>query len=421
MTLNIDTIPMSDIESERLLQQQQQDAATNLLEMLGTMLKQADSALNDLERTTATNGGENEESMLGKAIVRTCQEFGDAIGHLADNLEQQTEEQRRSLAQACAKDVTHDLLLSSNDSNQEKEQANELAQQLPASEEDWIGAIEGATNLLRDVQQSFLEVGKQDADEIADVALVVARLFLMSLQNLHSTVTPGRLVEAASSRATSNETSNNSTVHIEELNEEEEGDELKTNNNNKDTDSSTSNVSSSSQQRIRVLWPPIGPHVNQAFDWGKDQATQKPLLTVALGLTLWPATIATAVLGTSLVVVDGALQNAYTHYQETSLIKAVEQGTAQVYQTGRLVWICSKFAGKQTLRVAKRQVDRQGGLGNVANNIKDAAIDRALHPIETANMAWKGVSCGVGWVSSTVGQLLEQRNEIRKQNMAATI
>jgi len=417
-------IPKTDLESERELQQEQRDAATNLLEMLGTMLNQADSTLNDLEKTTNDQYGGN--TLVGQAIFRKCQEFGDAIGCLANDLETQSEEQKRALAQACAKDITNDSLLLevTNNNEKEKSQAQELALQLPKSEEDWIGAIEGATNLLRDVQQSFLDVGKQDADEIADVALTVARLFLLSLQNLHSTVTPESIVNTAATVSNkAGDQKSSQTVYIEELNENGEANQTSNNeDNNAANQSSDSNrAPSSSQQRVRVLWPPLGPHVNQAFGWSKEKATQKPLLAVALGLTMWPAAIATAILGTSLVVVDGALQNAYTNYQETSLIKAVEQGTVQVYQTGKLVWICSKFAGRQTMRVAKRQIDRQGGIGNVANNIKDVAIDRALNPIETANMAWKGVSCGVGWVSSTVSQLLEQRKEMQQQRQATTI
>lgn len=415
MSSIIDMIPKTDLENERKFLQEQHDAATNLLEMLGTMLNTADSTLSDLE--TTTNDQDGGDNIMGQAIVRKCQEFGDAIGRLASDLENQSEEQKKALAQACAKDITNDSLLLevTNNNEKEKDQAQELAQQLPKSEEDWIGAIEGATNLLRDVQQSFQDVGKQDADEIADVALTVARLFLLSLQNLHSTVTPESLVKTAAVVVGDQESSPK--MDIEELND---SGEAKQSNENDDTDNRNS-VPSSSQQRVRVLWPPLGPHVNEAFDWSKDKATQKPLLAVALGLTMWPAAIATAILGTSLLVVDGALQNAYTHFQETSLLKAVEQGTVQVYQTGKLVWICSKFAGRQTVRVAKRQIDRQGGIGNVASNIKDAAIDRALNPIETANMAWKGVSCGVGWVSSTVSQLLEQRKEMQQQKQATTI
>jgi hypothetical protein len=63
----------------------------------------------------------------------------------------------------------------------------------------------------RSFEAAFREVGTQDADGIVDVALTLARLFLMSLQSLHATITPDDLVNAAT------KSQPKSTVHIGEL------------------------------------------------------------------------------------------------------------------------------------------------------------------------------------------------------------
>ena len=51
---------------------------------------------------------------------------------------------------------------------------------------------------------------------------------------------------------------------------------------------------------------------------------------------------------------------------------------------------------KQSIRVGGRQIERRGGLGAVACDVGGFAIDRALHPIETASWAWNSVKWGAG-------------------------
>ena len=54
------------------------------------------------------------------------------------------------------------------------------------------------------------------------------------------------------------------------------------------------------------------------------------------------------------------------------------------------------------MRVGKRQLDRRGGLGKVAQDVCGWTIDRALHPIETAGQAWNGLMWGAFFVIDNV-------------------
>ena len=65
------------------------------------------------------------------------------------------------------------------------------------NENDILQALSGASTLLRDVESAFRDICKDDAEEIADVGLTLARLFLMSLQSIYGTLTPENLLQGA--------------------------------------------------------------------------------------------------------------------------------------------------------------------------------------------------------------------------------
>ena len=401
-------IPSSDLETERNLQQQQENAAQEFLHVVGSVLEQADDALDDLEQ---------HQDRLGHAMVRKCQELADGVGILAEQLEQHTDDDRKRIAQACLQDVD-DLRFKIQDTGgttsgggstrkesfslllrQQQQNDDQLLANL--KEEDFVNALSGATSLLRDVEGAFREIGEKEADEIADAALTLARLFLASLQSLHATMDPSELVAAANN---SNGNGNRSidrgsaTTQIELL--DDTGEPIPT--------TPRSSNKKSKEKRIRVLWPPLGPAVASACEWGQTAAQQKPLLAVALGLMLWPVAICTTVVGGSLVVCDHYLQDIYGHFQEGPILVQMERGASQLLQASKLTLLCSKLVTKQTLRIVSRQVDRHGGVGEIAGQIGNLAVDRALHPIETVGMAWNGLSMGFGMVHTTVRQLFEQ-------------
>jgi hypothetical protein len=408
-------IPSSDLETERKLQQQQENAAQEFLHVLGSILEQADGALDDMEQ---------HQDKLGHAMVRKCQELADGVGQLASQLEQHTDEDRQRIAQACLEDVD-DLRLqlqqeqqdgnggsrteSSSFSLMAVQQHEHNDEQLAnLKQEDFVDALAAATSLLRDVEGAFRDIGEKEAEDIADAALTLARLFLASLQSLHATMDPSELVAAASAATNTNRSiegdGSNGITHIELL--DDNGEPVVP--SSQERQQQRSSTTKHKEKRIRVLWPPLGPAVANACEWGQSTAQQQPLLAVALGLTLWPVAIVTTVVGGSLVVCDHYLQDVYRHFQEGPLLVQMERGASQMVQASKLTLLCTKLVAKQTLRIVSRQVERHGGVGEIAGQIGNLAVDRALHPIDTVGMAWNGLSAGFGMVQKTVQQVFEQ-------------
>jgi hypothetical protein len=440
---------MSDLERDQLAIQEQRDMAEQLLDTIGSVLDGADDTLDHLE---------NDSKLLPTAILRRCTEFADLVGGLASSLEQQTPDEQKQMAQAILQEedrlrmhameedvVTLEESLSNKslslleDGSESSCVAGSLLEDSAIAvaaaadgphssdlkEQDIIQALSGAATLLRDVESAFREVGKDDAEEIADVALTLARLFLLSLQNIHSTLTPEHILSTDKFGHHSDRSSPRSTVVIEELcdpvdlvlDEEDDIDgfdrtvpkktEQKTTFHSRRRRSSKHKV----QQRVRVLWPPIGPQVQAAAGWTQEEAAKRPLLAVALGLTLWPVAISTALLGGTACLVDGFVQDVYKQFQDGPLIENLEQGAAQIYQAGRLTLVTSKLVGKQTLRIVQKQIDRQGGVGPVLEQLGHMTMDRITHPVETVGMVWNGVTWGFDRIKETVEHIMSIQQE----------
>ncbi len=105
-------------------------------------------------------------------------------------------------------------------------------------------------------------------------------------------------------------------------------------------------------------------------------------------------------------MVDGFLQDAYNHFHEGPLIQNVEQVAASVCQAARLSLVTGKLVGKQTLRVVKKQIDRNGGVGSVLENVGHMTLDRVTHPVETIGMMWNGVNWGIDRAKDTLDQIV---------------
>jgi hypothetical protein len=410
----------TDIEEADNRQKEREGAAEKAIDVIGDLLENADDFVMELE----------SNAMLGSAIVRRCRELADLMGNLAGEMEGQSDEDKRILAQACLEDAaradamygtTTDTAMDAIDLNVDHQGLATL------SETDMIDALSGAQALIRDIESALRSIDRSEADEIADVALTMARLFILSLKNIHSTLTPEQLLmggEAAGMHSsTTTDRDLDFTNRFELL--DDEGRVVDGDNTNIGAGDAEKNKKKSKRKpvdRVRALWPPLGPAAAGAAQWGKENATKKPLLAIALGLTLWPAAIMTALIGTPLVLADGLVQHAYNSLSDSDmpLVATLERGAAQVYQAGKLSFLCSGLVVRQTLRVASRQVKRHGGAGKLAQDVGGAVLDRVTHPIQTAGMAW-GALCfsagalrdGVGFVQDTI----ERQKEFDGRNV----
>jgi hypothetical protein len=395
--------------------------AQHVLNVCGDVLTKASDVLDDMV----------DEDLLGSAIQRGCADLANAIGSLAHQLENQTEDERRDLAQACLQDVStalavaeaaqaqHDLLLHQmppDDDNDNVAAANatttsmvqwhrEFANQMQ-DESQLVQVIAAAGSFLRDVEETLRAVEQSEAQELADVALTVAKIFVTSLQSMHAQLRPRDLLLAANSGGSgAGAAGGSSTVRIELLDDDDDDDEREkaaTTRNQQPAENNQQNGKHLQRRRqmndrLRVLWPPLGPAVSKALDWGKEAALAQPLLlSIALAMILWPAAATTAIIGTPLVLADGFLQDMYAHFQDGPLVVGLERGAAQLFHTGRLALVTGKVVGRHSLRVLQRQVDRNGGVGQIVAGVAGMAVDRITHPVET-----------IGWSVDQIKRLLQ--------------
>jgi hypothetical protein len=343
-----------------------------MVQALGDVLTMADLALADIT-----------SDQLGTALLRTSRDLAQAVGHVADHLESQSDQQRRALAEAICEDNHNN----SNNNRRRMIMSQQPWQQQQHEQEEWttedmIVALSGASSLLRDIQVGLQGMEPSEAEEIATVVLTLARLFVASLKGFHSSL----LLQH-------HEDDEQQPSRFELILEQQQD------NNSNSSSNSTPKAKIRQQQqqhRLRVLWPSLGPAVLQACQWGKDQSLQHPILAIALGMTLWPAAVMTALIGTPMIVVDTMIQHAYHSYQESPVVQSIETTAFSLQQAAKLTWMCTQLVTRQFVRVAQLQIQRQGGIGAVAQSCVAMAWDRVLHPVETVTTVWQGLqwSCG---------------------------
>jgi hypothetical protein len=389
-----------DNTARALTSDNDRDAAHKLLEGVGALLQEADGQLQALD----------EDQVLGPALYRGSQDLAAALGDLASQLEEQSEEDQQALAAACQADLTaHALALQESDPDHmalRESPPDDLAQ-LPI--QDFVSVLQAAAVLLRDVEASLRAVQPAEAEEVAEVALTVARLFVASLQSAFQ----AQVLSSPDNDLMFSRTPR-STLTIEELEDEE--DESKTTQQNT-TNDTTARRRQARQDRLRVLWPPLGPHVWKACHWGHSAATDQPLLAVALALVLWPAAVATALTGAPLLVMDHVAQDVYQTFQEGPILVTLERGAAQAYHSGRLAWVSGKLVGRQSWRVAQRQLDRHGGLPGVAQQCVGMAVDRITHPVATLQGVWGGLC----WTKDRLCETVADWRDEEKHEVVQTL
>lgn len=388
-----ESILLTDREMESVSLEKREDAARDVLIVVGEALEKASTMIDDIER----------DQLLGPAITRCCADLADMAAEVAAEIHSKSDDERRELARAClhdARGVREELLLTEEGdrsagtvvltegavANAATKSAAEAMADL--TEEDVVSAVNSAETILLDVEEVLRSVGREEADEIAEVGLTVAKMFVWSLQSIHGRVTPQLLAGISDER----EDAGNATIEMLDDDSEDNAQ------GKADTRASTERSRSTTLpgRRMRALWPPLGPAVASAGQWGADAASKNPILSVALGMALWPAAIMASFVGAPLLAADWALQKGYEAAQDGPVVEAAERGAANLYEVGKLYYLCGRLVVRQGWKVGQRQVERRGGLGAVANDIGNLAIDRALHPVETATMAWDGLKWGAG-------------------------
>mmetsp|Transcript_29 Transcript_29/g.34 ORF Transcript_29/g.34 Transcript_29/m.34 type:complete len:394 (-) Transcript_29:48-1229(-) len=369
-----DYIPKSDIEQSKEIHRSEQD----LIHSFGSGLENVSKILDGLE----TDG------TLGLSIRRYAADLANTVKNVALDLEcGNNDEERGKFAQALLYDAKSQLEMehvksdsfapAHADSNK-----SAAAAMVDLSEGDVIVAMNTAREILLDIEDVLRDISEDDAEEIADVGLTVAKMFLWALQNVQKQL----LVSSHDSRQAQN------SFEIEFLDED-------INDCNANPNSSDRHNVERDPSRLRVLWPPIGPAVLSAASWGQEEAMKNPILSVGLAMALWPTALVASFVGVPILCFDWALQSGYDALQGQDVIVNIEKGASNLWQVGRLYFLVSKLVIKKSIRVGKRQIERKGGVGQVMQQVGDWTVDRVTHPVETAGMAWNSLKWGYSVVS----------------------
>jgi len=385
----LNVIPKSDLEESSCNALMEEKTAEEALTSIGDALDQASNLLDGLEK----------DGMLGTAIRRFASDLASSVGKVAEDLDHGDDiDSRKKWARALLDDAQSQLALEQNHPSaptsddivihvvptREMTAAKAMSD---LSEDDLMNAMSVARTILLDVEDALKSISEDDAEELADVGLTVAKMFLWGLQNMHGQLTPN-VIRGIN-------TSSSSSMKIEILNDTDE-------NSSSTGEEQESKRTNNQQQRLRMLWPAIGPAVGSAASWGKDNALQNPILSIALAMTLWPAALIAAFIGGPIVAADWCLQKSYNSLKDKPVIEAAEVSAASLYQVGKFYYLVSKLMAKQSIRVGKRQIKRRGGVEQVARDVGDWTIDRALHPFESAGMLWNSATWTCGKVINKV-------------------
>lgn len=179
------------------------------LQLIANFLNTAESTLNDIMERESSG-----QQVLGPGIVRVCHDLADEIENVAKELRKEHTRAARHLAHAMS---DHELsLIEEGDTDNinggvhEEDKANsnvevavitannESALAHPAtlpssdsvasfqSQEEFISTLSTTHTLLIDTAAALRAITQQEAQELGEVALDVARMFLWSLGRVHS-------------------------------------------------------------------------------------------------------------------------------------------------------------------------------------------------------------------------------------------
>lgn len=385
------------INSPQSEQEQQHSLAQDILIATGSILQQADQTLSELER----------EGRIGHALLRVIHAVADVAGNIARDLE--TEQRQEPNQQQEEKEIQQQTYL---------EQEQEFTPS-PVTREEFIQSIPPVViDLLRDAEETLRAVDSNEAEEIAELSLMTAQFMVASLQSIHATLTPQDLLLFYGDHQSGYPSSS---MQIELIPSDEE--ELPSRPKSRHEPTQPDRYPRSKRDplmrmgRVRVLWPPLGPVVNQVVEGGKQFVCEKPLLAVGVGLVAWPGVVITAICTAPLIVVDGVLQNVYEQFQDTPVISGMEQSAAQAFQTGKLIFICGRLVGRQGIRIVSKQIQRQGGIGPLAQAATSMAVDRLTHPVETAGMIWNALQWGCDALHQTWGSFHDDERVVAVQEL----
>ncbi|CAM9306919.1 unnamed protein product [Ectocarpus fasciculatus] len=284
------------------------------------------------------------------------------------------------------------------------------ALQLPYTEQDIVSALGWVRTMISDVQNVLLEFDDSDLEELAQMTLISLRILVGYAKSTHRSLAqlcrvpyqPRRERARLAVHADPNNASaeaNPEAARVSELfqvdDDDDEGDD---------------------HEGGVLPWDPLAPRLLQEARRLAEEGKERPLTAAVVLAAALPFSGAAVFLGAPVLAGDAALQWGAA----TPMGRTVGHGTKNAVELGKLGWVASKLATKQTLRLASQELDRAGGVTGLACRAGEGALWTARHPVEaamaTVGMAADAASAAyeqavwVGDLLATVGEEVFSRS-----------
>ncbi|CAM9548841.1 unnamed protein product [Ectocarpus sp. 6 AP-2014] len=257
------------------------------------------------------------------------------------------------------------------------------ALQLPYTEQDIVSALGWVRTMISDVQNVLLEFDDSDLEELAQMTLISLRILVGYAKRTHRSLAqlcrvpfqPRRerarmAVHADPNNNNASAEANPAAARVGELFQVDE---------DEDEDDG--------HEGGGLPWDPLAPRLLQEARRLAEEGKERPFTAAVVLAAALPFSGAAVFLGAPVLAGDAALQWGAA----TPMGRTVGHGTKNAVELGKLGWVASKLATKQTLRLASQELDRAGGVTGLACRAGEGALWTARHPVEAA-MATVGMA-----------------------------
>jgi len=245
---------LSDLESESLRRASLETSASEFISTLHIVLDNARDAVSS-----------SSAESLGKGLRSCCDGLADGVGEVAREIARKDDSQKREFARACLEDMrlgaesAKGISAGDDDDNDLNgdENVDVLSQYQKSyasiTEDEMVANLNVASQVLLDVESSLRAFTDEEAEEIAEVSIAVAEIFLEMLKGLVESISPAELAQTLDGANTVKESTD---FDIEDL--DENGNPIST---EEERRKERSRKAMRDKKRMRLLWPALGPKV----------------------------------------------------------------------------------------------------------------------------------------------------------------
>jgi hypothetical protein len=350
-----------------------------------TVLTTVHALLTNLQSTIETT----DEKVLTQKVTLCISDCARIVENVALELESRGEDGRREMCERMTMEVQREI----------GAQGGELEE----GEEQFLKALSLAPSILQDVSSALYSISDEESAELTEVGMTVSLIFVSIAKGAVESVDVdgivGELTNIASDQPTFERLDSDGNVLEESPIKPKKRSPL---------------VSSRLQLQRRqplVFWPRIIPFLRSIPN--RMMEDFGPVISTMLLALMSPTLVFSGFVMSPLLLTDEVIHTLYDNLKKKDKATIVKHGSsglqeceivaARALEIMRLNYLVSKLTVKQGLRVAKRQLKRQGGVIGIAKTTTAKVFDCAIHPISTVNYAIDRTSMIVTGVISLFG------------------